>query len=206
MSTTELQKIANKNASETARSCDLEDDARTLLTADLNATQYLDKLQEGGLYVDAARFLATALPKREAVWWACVCARSALGDETPEPKVTRALEAAEAWVYKPNEENRRPTEKLAEEATYEQPAAWAAIAAFWSGGSITAEGQPVVQPGDGSSGSNGKGSGKRELFHLHISIFTGRNLLRSATVYSLHLVSSSSPQGSEYATCVNLNH
>lgn len=157
MNSTELQKIAKRNASETAEACDLEEEARTLLTTDLNATQYLDKLQEQKLFADATRFLAAALPKREAVWWACQCARSAL-DEPPDPKAAEAIEAAEAWVYKPTEENRRPTEKLAEEATYEQPAAWAAMAAFWSGGSMAPEGQPVVPPGEALTGKAAAGA------------------------------------------------
>lgn len=151
MSETELKKLANIKAQQIARSCDLEDAATSLLDADPNATEYLARLQERELYADAVRFLAAGLPKREAVWWACLCARTALADQ-PAPKAAQAIEAAEAWVYKPTEEHRRATEKLAEQATYDEPAAWAAMGAFWSGGSMSPEGQPVVPPGDELTG------------------------------------------------------
>ena len=36
-------------------------------------------------YTDAVRFLAHALPKREAVWWACLCVRKAAGANPPPP-------------------------------------------------------------------------------------------------------------------------
>jgi hypothetical protein len=157
MSETELKKIANRKAKEISRSCDLEAPAKALLDGDPGATTYLARLQDEELFPDAVRFLAAALPKREAVWWACLCARTAPGD-TPVPEATRAIEGAEAWVYKPTEPHRRATESLAESATYEEPAAWAAMAAFWSGGSTAPEGQPVVPPGDELTGKAAAGA------------------------------------------------
>jgi hypothetical protein len=99
------------------------------------------------LCIDAARFLAHALPKREAVWWACLAARAALGDEPPET-LRQAVETAEAWVYRPNEDNRRAAMGAATAAGSDNPASWAARGAFWSGGSLTPPDAPVVPPGE----------------------------------------------------------
>jgi hypothetical protein len=87
------------------------------------------------------------LPKREAVWWACVCARETLRPEAP-PAVAAALQAAEAWVYQPSEETRRAAMKHAETAKFEHAGSWAAVGAFWSGGSMAPPEAPVVPPGE----------------------------------------------------------
>jgi hypothetical protein len=157
MSGKELKKIANLQADQIAKSCQLDEEAKTLLSADLNASDYLARLRDRQLFVDAVRFLAAGLPKREAVWWACLCARTTLG-EAPAPQLLEAIEKAEAWVYKPTEEHRRATEKSAEKATFEQPAAWAAMAAFWSGGSMAPEGQPAVPPAGDLTGKAASGA------------------------------------------------
>jgi hypothetical protein len=100
------------------------------------------------LYTDAVQFWANALPKREAVWWACQCAREGYGDEVP-PKAGAALAAAEKWVAEPTETHRRATEAVARDAgSMNSAAGCAAHAAFWSGGSLGAAGQPVVAPDD----------------------------------------------------------
>ncbi len=109
---------------------------------------FLDALMGAAKYGDAARYLAFALPKREAVWWACRCARMAPnaprpGASTPE---ALAIQAAEAWVNDPTEENRRECGK-AGEAAVGTPAGCASLAAFWSGGSLAPKGVPEVPPG-----------------------------------------------------------
>ncbi|MEJ7639474.1 MAG: hypothetical protein WKF75_16235 [Singulisphaera sp.] len=59
--------------------------AKGLLREDQTPRQFLDVLIENGEFPDAVRFLAYALPKREAVWWACLCARTASGPNPPAP-------------------------------------------------------------------------------------------------------------------------
>lgn len=157
MNEKELKKIANLDAGQIAASCVLDEEARALLNNGLTASAYLSKLRAQELFVDAVRFLAAGLPKREAVWWACLCARTCLG-EAPAPQLLKAIETAEAWVYKPTEENRRATEKPAEKASFEEPAAWAAMAAFWSGGSLAPEGQPEVPPAHDLTGKAASGA------------------------------------------------
>src|SRR5262249_38725334 len=106
---------------------------------------FLEQLISKASLNDAVQFLAFALPKREAVWWACLCARSELKNPGP-PLVVAALEAAEAWVYKPTEENRRAAMQKAQETAFDAAGVWAAVAAFWSGGSLSPPNLPVVPP------------------------------------------------------------
>jgi len=139
-----MQKVGADKAADIAKHYELEAESRALLTEEQKPADFLATLMEKGLYYDAVTFLAHSLPVREAVWWACVCSRYFL--EGSDVKFQLALNAAEAWVYKPTEQNRRVAEKYAEEGDYATPASWAAAAAFWSGGSITAEGEATIAP------------------------------------------------------------
>jgi len=107
---------------------------------------FLDRLCNEGLAIDAIRFMAHGLPSREAVSWACLAARAVV--DTASAEETHAVEAAEAWVYRPDEDHRR-TAMIAAEAVgnNESPARWAATAAAWSGGSLAPPEAPVVPPG-----------------------------------------------------------
>ncbi len=119
--------------------------AAALLMIEDTPADFLDRLIGKGLLGDAARFLAFALPRREAVWWACLCARTVLPAAAPA-RAAAALEAAEAWVYKPVEDNRRAAMACAEAAGFDSPASWAAVAAFWSAGSLAPPGAAEVPP------------------------------------------------------------
>ncbi|MCX9004613.1 hypothetical protein NLN86_23645 [Citrobacter portucalensis] len=94
-------------------------------------------------YSDAVTFLAHALPVRESVWWATMCAITRSDWNTTEMK---AISAARAWVYAPNETARRYAEKLAKDAQLHSGAGWVAQAVFWSSGSMTAPEDPSVSP------------------------------------------------------------
>ncbi|MDT4330332.1 DUF6931 family protein [Methylomonas sp. MED-D] len=142
-----LQKVTIPKAVQICQDIQLDPAAMQCLAADTTPVAFLLALIELKLFPDAVRFLARALPKREAAWWACVCARSSIDDKTP-PEVVKALEAAELWVYKPTEPNRRNANAAAHSASFENPAAWAAMAAFWSDGSMAPEDAPSVPPAD----------------------------------------------------------
>lgn len=118
-----------------------------MLRPDLSTGDFLEALIRGGMWTDAVRFLAHALPRREAVWWACSCARLTL-PASAAPEVGAALQAAEAWVFQPTEENRRAAMQKAEAAGLDTPAAWSAVSVFWSGGSMAPPGSPPVQPAE----------------------------------------------------------
>ena len=137
--------------SEICQSVTLTPEAKALEKPGALAPVLFEAMVSQGLYVDAVRFLARGLPKREAVWWACLCARDRLPPE-PSPVILAALKAAEDWVYKPTEENRRAAMAKAEAAQFDTPSSWAAVGAFWSGGSMSPEGNPVVPPGEHLTG------------------------------------------------------
>ena len=104
----------------------LGDAARALLREHQAPQEYLSQLMEKGHFEDAVRFLAHALPKREAVWWAWVCARRA-ADAEPPPKVKASLDATEKWIAQPNDENRRAAMSAAEAADVATAAGCAAV-------------------------------------------------------------------------------
>jgi hypothetical protein len=93
------------------------------------------------------RLVARTLSKREAVWWACQCVRQVYGPEPPA-RVTTALAAAEAWAAEPSEEHRRAAFAAAEAAGTGTPAGCAAVAAFWSGGSLGPPNVPAIPPAE----------------------------------------------------------
>ncbi len=119
--------------------------AMGLLGGDQTPRQFLDVLIENGEFHDAVRFLAYALPKREAVWWACLCARNASG-ANPPASILAALNAAEAWASDPSEENRRAAMPVAEAVGFATPAGCVAVSAFWSGGSLGPANLPIIPP------------------------------------------------------------
>lgn len=106
------------------------DFVRSLVTA--------DKLPE------AVAFCAHLLPRREAVWWACVSARTLSEDivRTRPP----GLLAAEAWVFQPDTENRQRALDIAERSDENDPTTWLARAAAWSGGTQAIGGQITPVP------------------------------------------------------------
>ena len=126
---------------------ELGEEAMALLRPDLHPLDFVALLMEKALFPDAVRFVAHALPKREAVWWGWVCARRAAG-ETPPPKIKAALDATERWIAQPNEDNRRLAMAAAEKAELGTAAGCAGLAAFFSGGSLAPPDAPPVPPGE----------------------------------------------------------
>lgn len=131
---------------------ELDAAGQQLIEGVADAAAGVERLQGAGRMIEAARIVAYALPKREAVWWACMCARAA-PDTKATPEDRAALDAAEAWVRMPDEKARRVAMTAAEKAGFNSAEAWAAVGAFWSGGSMAPEGQPVVSPADHLTGS-----------------------------------------------------
>ncbi len=96
-------------------------------------------------------FTALALPKREAVWWACLCLKAL---DLTEPSVAGGLRVAEAWVKTPEEEQRVAAGKFAEDAYFEGAGAWIAFAAFTTSGSMAPAGLQAVPPAPEISGKS----------------------------------------------------
>ena len=121
--------------------------ARDLLQPGMAPQRYVELLIEREQFADAVRFLAHALPKREGVWWAWVCARRSSGSNPP-PAIQASLSATEKWIAQPNEDNRRAAMKAAEEAQFSTAAGCAGLGAFFSGGSLAPPEAPVTPPGE----------------------------------------------------------
>ncbi len=116
-----------------------------LLAEDMPVSQFVELLASHEQFLDALRLVAHALTKRSSVEWACRCVRLVTGDDL-SPVEAAAIESAEAWVADPSEERRRQAGDAAD-AAKQVPAGWAAMAAFWSGGSMGPPHAPVVPPG-----------------------------------------------------------
>jgi len=139
-----LKKIAGAVPREVCRRADLGPDALALLEGALEPEAFLRALLERECWADAAKFLAHALPKREAVWWGILVVRSQLGDAAPA-EATGILAAAERWVRQPTDEHRRAAMDLAE-PNLGDTAGLVGVAAFMSGGSLAPVGVDVVPP------------------------------------------------------------
>jgi len=130
---------------------ELDGDGTAALDGAVRADEALARLEATGRLQEATRLVAHALPKREAVWWACMCARS-VPDPAAKPADAEALAAAENWVRRPDEDNRRAAMAVAEASGFRSAEAWAAVGAFWSGGSMAPPEAPVVPPGEHLTG------------------------------------------------------
>ncbi|HKG93341.1 MAG TPA: hypothetical protein VKA84_15650 [Gemmatimonadaceae bacterium] len=133
---------------ELAEAAEVEEEGRALLQPRQHPLEFVRALTGAGRHADAIRFLAHAIPKREAVWWAWMAARRALPPGDPPPKLRGALDATERWLTQPSEEHRRAAMAAAEVAGLGTAAGCAALAAFLSGGSIAPPDAPAVPPGE----------------------------------------------------------
>lgn len=93
----------------------------------------LRELDQKGALVDIMRLLSVALPARERVWWACLAARDLMqaGEKVPAP-----LAAAEAWVFKPTEENRSVAHHALQHASMKDETKHCAMAVQFHDGTL----------------------------------------------------------------------
>ena len=110
---------------------------------------YFDALRAAGQLPDAVSFLAQALPRLEAVTWAARSVRDVGDARQRKPAEAAALKAALLWVQDPSESRRRAAFDAAAAADASSAEALAALAAFFSGGSIApGEYEPIPAPRD----------------------------------------------------------
>jgi hypothetical protein len=121
--------------------------ARRWLATDREPRGYLDRLVAEGMPAEAIEFLACALPKRQAVWWACLCVWHACRSEAGTRRLAD-LESAIRWVIDPCEAKRQACAQADAMAALRAPAGSLAMAVAWSGGSLAPPGLPVVPPPD----------------------------------------------------------
>ncbi len=124
---------------------ELSDEIQEMAKTTPDADQLIDKLAEDEQYLDALRLRAYLLPKRDAVWWGCLCIRDELDEPLGQDQVT-ALDAAVEWVTDPIEARRRECEDASNLADSRGPGGLLAISAFWADGSIGPASAPRVAP------------------------------------------------------------
>jgi hypothetical protein len=105
-------------------------------------TKFLRSLLAAGKNEDAVTFCSYLLPRRQAVWWACGCARSSLGKIAEDGPA--ALLAAEAWVWEPDDEHRQAALELGTKGHTDDPLTWIALAAGWTGGFLVSGAQHAI--------------------------------------------------------------
>jgi hypothetical protein len=131
------EKVLAEKASEIVGADEVDPGSLELMSADMRPEAYIRELTVAEKWPDAVKVMTRALPPREAVWWACVCARQ-LQSLDGGSKEMSALEAAEKWVYKPTEKNRRKAFRLAQESEPDSAATLSALAAGFSAGNLPA--------------------------------------------------------------------
>jgi hypothetical protein len=145
MNANPLIKVSATKARAVAANIRYPEPVLQLLHDDPAPLRFLDRLlADPERHPDAVKFLAQALPKREAVWWGCLCV--GLGGRELPAKEQAALQAAARWVLQPEEANRQAALAPGKEAGRGTPAGCLALAAFESGGSLLPPGQAVVPP------------------------------------------------------------
>jgi hypothetical protein len=137
----------NSKAADVAAVAELSEEAMGLLRPDIAPPDYVALLMSKKLYADAVRFVAHALPKREAVWWGWISAKRAAGADPP-PKIKASLEATEKWIAQPDDESGRAAMAAAKEAQTTTAAGCAGMAAFFSGSSLGPAHVPPIPPGE----------------------------------------------------------
>jgi hypothetical protein len=122
-----------------------EDGVLKVATPEMLTVDLINALVEEKFLSEAIRYLAIALHRREAIWWACVTHRnlSLKIDDTNEQK---AWELVEEWVYNPTEENRQKTYSIAESLDFATPGSYGAMGVFWSGGSMAPPEAGLIVP------------------------------------------------------------
>ena len=94
----------------------------------------LSELEEKEAWVDLLMLIATMLPPRERVWWACLAARDYIGPKSP--KDPKPLVASEAWVFEPTEENREAARQSLDNAYVDDDTVNCATSVLYSDGTL----------------------------------------------------------------------
>jgi uncharacterized protein DUF6931 len=115
---------------------------RSLVSAHLTVRQYFDRLIEHGCYADARRVLAHALPKRRALWWACLCAR----DIDQPPDAVEVIDVVAHYAGHGDEISRRKAEAFGMQFGPDHLTCCLAMAAFFSGDNVSRPDLPPVAP------------------------------------------------------------
>ena len=103
-------------------------------------------VRDGGDRDDALAFLGQALPRFEALAWACTILEEEAGRHPLPARDRRALDVALRWLGDPSDDRRRAARDAAEDARERAPERMLGMAVFCSGGSISLPDLPPVLP------------------------------------------------------------
>jgi hypothetical protein len=117
--------------------------ALAVIPPDATPSLALDALVRAGYGTAALRLVAHSLPKREAVWWACMCAEHTAPDPLPQAELAVA-HSAQAWVRRPHDEAGFAAYALAERCGMRSAECWTAVAANWCGSTLSGPGLGVT--------------------------------------------------------------
>lgn len=111
---------------------------------------FLRQLVSGQTPEDALTFMAFALPARHGVWWGHECLKTLPDLLTPQDQEMMGL--ISTWVAEQEDDSRYRALEAGLRAEVHSPGVWLALAAGWSGGSISGRGLPPVSPPVGATG------------------------------------------------------
>ncbi len=117
----------------------------------------LATLIQAGQPQDAISALAQMLPRRQAVWWACLAVRL-IPDLASRPAELLAVEIGESWVQGQRVDDTERAAAAAELCPFESPAGLVALATAWAGPSLAPRGQQAVPPAPHLTGAAVRGA------------------------------------------------
>lgn len=132
---TSLRKVKATTAAEICGRFELAPESKPLLEPKASPREFLDALVSSRHFPTAIRFLAHALPPREAVWWGSLCVKHVSDGALPAPE-TEALKAAVVWVLEPTEKSRQAAEVPSRASGRQSSAGLLATAVTWTGGTL----------------------------------------------------------------------
>jgi hypothetical protein len=139
------KKLTSEKAAEIIDQEESDAEVLELLQPDMRPEAFMQRLSEAGKWTDAAMFMARCLPKREAVWWACVCAAGTQLLKKHEDEAV-AHKVAEKWAFKPNDENRKTAFLQAQKSNTPSIGTMACLAAAFSDGKLELSEEQILEP------------------------------------------------------------
>jgi hypothetical protein len=113
---------------------------------------FFAELRAAGRRSEAVKFLGHALPRLEVVAWSARAVRDLGEGREIKDADARALRSALLWIQDPSEGRRRAAYDAAKAADRSGPERLAAMAAFFSGGSVAPDTVAPILPGRTVSG------------------------------------------------------
>lgn len=129
-----LKKIAKDPALRQLALANMRLDTKLPTPATAPVEQVLAALEAEGAWLDMLRLLAATLPPRERAWWACLAAEDTLSD--PNAPLPPPLAQAQAWVFKPTDENRDKARQAVELAEFDDTTTLCATAVAMCDGKL----------------------------------------------------------------------